>query len=310
MGYDPFVAGPCSVGARSVVAIDKDRRDRQLPFEVWYPQSGLGDPVGHAGRPLVLFSHASYGHRRQSSFLCSHLASHGYVVAAADHTGNTAEDSAERSKRAAAGEVLSPKERDAFLKKIIADRVPDLRFLMDQILSGAAGDVTGRIDHQRVGLIGWSFGGWAVLSALEIDDRFRAVVALAPAGNSKPLPGIIPATLTFAWKRDVPALYLVAERDRFTPLPGQAELFERTPSSKRMFVLRGADHDHFADEIVDEGACPREQAHLFTRGLALAHMDAVLKDEQAAHGFWRDDPVAGLRERGVDAFETLSVRVS
>jgi len=29
------------------------------------------------------------GHRRQSTFFCTHLASHGYVVAAADHTGNT-----------------------------------------------------------------------------------------------------------------------------------------------------------------------------------------------------------------------------
>ena len=253
--------------------------------------------------PLVLFSHASGGHRRQSSFLCAHLASHGYVVAAADHTGNTAADFAERAKRVAAGRALTPEESEARLRQIIADRVPDLRFLLDEMLDRTRAEVSDRIDDERIGLIGWSFGGWAALSALEVDDRFRAVLALAPAGNSKPLPGIIPATLTFAWKREVPALYLVAERDRFTPLSGQYELFERTPSRKRMFILRHADHQHFADEIPEPGLCPPERAHLFTRGLGLAHFDAVLTENDAAVRFMGDDPAAVLRERGVDAVE-------
>ena len=73
-------------------------------------------------------------------------------------------------------------------------------------------------------MIGWSFGGWTVLAAQEVDARCRALIALTPGGNSRPLPGIIPATLTFAWKREVPTLFLVAEQDRFTPLPGQYEL--------------------------------------------------------------------------------------
>jgi pimeloyl-ACP methyl ester carboxylesterase len=100
-------------------------------------------------------------------------------------------------------------------------------------------------------------------------------LALAPAGNSRPLPGIIAATLTFAWKREAPTLFLVAERDRFTPLSGQDELFERAPSAKRMFILRDADHQHFADQIDEPGNCPPEDAHLFARGLARA-MDAAL----------------------------------
>jgi pimeloyl-ACP methyl ester carboxylesterase len=94
---------------------------------------------------------------------------------------------------------------------------------------------------------------------------------MAPAGNSKPLPGIIPVTLTFAWKRDVPTLYLAAESDTATPLPGIYELFERTPSRKRMFILRGAGHGHFGDHIDEEEHCKREHAHQFTWGLALAH---------------------------------------
>ena len=302
MRFDPFVSGRFSVSTRRGLAIDRDRDDRQLPFEVWYPEAG-----GARRHPFVLYSHASGGHARQSSFLSAHLASHGYVVAAADHTGNTAADSADRAKRVAAGETLTPVESETRLRQIIADRVPDLRFLLHQVLTASVDEVSKRIDRERIGVIGWSFGGWAALSALEVDDRFGAVVALAPAGNSKPLPGIIPATLTFAWKREVPALFLVAEDDRFTPLAGQYELFDRTQSRKRMFILRRADHQHFADQVDDPGLCTPEQAHLFTRGLALAHFEEVLNGSPAARAFLSDDPAAVLRARGVDAVEHKNV---
>ena len=199
--------------------------------------------------------------------------------------------------------MLTTEQVDALVRGFIADRVPDLRFLLDELLSGSAGELSEQIDDQRVGLIGWSFGGWAALATPEVDDRIRAILALAPAGNSKPLPGIIPATLTFAWKREVPTLFLVAERDRFTPLAGMYELFERTPSNRRMFVLRNADHGHFADEIENAGLCPAEAAHLFTRGLGLAHLDAVLNENDAARRFLTTDPIAALRERGIDALE-------
>ena len=297
-GFDPFVPGPFTIATRGGVAIDPGRDDRELPFEVWYPE------LSSAARlPLLAYSHASGGHKRQSSFLCEHLASHGFIVAAADHTGNTAADFAARAERIAAGEVLTPEESEARLRRIIADRVPDLRFLLDEVLGRAPAELAGRIDEGRIGVIGWSFGGWAALATPEVDDRIGALLALAPAGNSKPLPGIIPATLTFAWSREVPTLFLVAERDRFTPLPGEYELFERTPSRKRMFVLRYADHQHFADQIDDPGMCSPEHAHLFTRALGLAHFEAMLKGNEAAHRFLENDPASLLRERGVEAIE-------
>jgi dienelactone hydrolase len=324
--YDPFARGPLPVGVRSGQVTDARRGGRRLPFEIWYPaapryggldldastqdsftvlpgsptlrQAAVRDAAAHVEScPLVLFSHSSYGHRRQSSFLCAHLASHGYVVAAADHSGNTF---AEWANRGSGGEALTDEQRDARIQKVIDDRVPDVRLLLDELLGGAAGEVSERIDRRRVGVVGWSFGGWAMLAALEADDRFGAVVALAPAGSSNPLPGIIPATLTFAWRREVPALYLVAEEDRFTPLSGMYELFERTPSRKQMFILRHADHGHFADQI-EARSCPQEHAHLFTRGLALAHLDATLQEHAAARRFLAGDPIAALRERSVDA---------
>src|SRR5213593_701815 len=111
--YDPFARGGFPVGVRTISAVDA-ARDRPFPCEIWYPASvehagrdtapttqdvftGLGETrrsqwavrnaAAQAGTyPLILFSHSSGGDRRQSAFLCTHLSSHGYLVAALDHS--------------------------------------------------------------------------------------------------------------------------------------------------------------------------------------------------------------------------------
>jgi hypothetical protein len=135
------------------------------------------------------------------------------------------------------------------------------------------------------------------------------VVALAPGGSSQPPPNIIPATLTFAWGRDVPTLYLVAGDDTVLPLAGMYELFERTPATKRMFILGKADHGHFADEFEQQpGMCLPEQAHTFVQGLTLCHLDATLRHQQAAEQFWLGDVGAALAARGIEAIEVQAPR--
>jgi pimeloyl-ACP methyl ester carboxylesterase len=208
------------------------------------------------------------------------------------------------------------------VQAIIESRVPDIRFLLDRLLGPAAHP--SEIDSERIALVGHSFGGWTVLATPETDARIRAVVALAPGGSSRPKPGIIPATLTFAWSRDVPTLYLAAEDDIFIPLAAVRELYERTRSTKRLIVLRRADHLHFMDRVEEEHEasrklpwtgelawvadeirpiaelCSGEHAHRFTRGLTLAHLDAVLPGDPDARAFV-DDVGAELAKRGLDA---------
>jgi predicted dienelactone hydrolase len=207
----------------------------------------------------------------------------------------------------------------------VANRVPDIRFLLDQLLSGgAARDSETNLDPAQIGIVGHSFGGWTALAATEVESRIRAVVALAPGGSSQPKPGILKVKLTFSWGRDVPTLYLVAENDISLPLAGMYELFERTPATKQMVILRRADHMHFMDNVEEmhETArtmtfpgelawlpkemrpiaelCSGEQAHLFVRGLTLCHMDAVLKRQEEAQRFLAGDLEAELAVRGVD----------
>ena len=321
--YDPFARGRFPVGVRTIEALDTER-NLLFPCEIWYPaaaqhvgqdtalatqdcftvppgdtprsQMAVRNAAPQPGRyPLIVFSHSSGGRRRQSTFLCTHLSSHGYVVAALDH-----------SEVIAPGLMRSEGEtgaqKTARVEAWIANRVPDIRFLLDQLLDGAAWDADVNLDNARIGIVGHSFGGWTALAAPEVDGRIRAVVALAPAGSSQPPPKIIPATLTFAWGRDVPTLYLVAEDDTALPLAGMYELFERTRATKHMAILRRADHGHFGDEIEQQArCCSREQAHLFVRGLTLCHMDAILRRQEAAQRFWGGDVEAELAARGIDA---------
>src|SRR6516225_10226708 len=70
-----------AIAERSFEATDTARK-RVFPVEVWYPEAAGGDDA----LPLILFSHHSGGSRRASTFLTTHLASHGYVVAAMDHS--------------------------------------------------------------------------------------------------------------------------------------------------------------------------------------------------------------------------------
>jgi len=344
--YDPFARGEFPVGVRTIQLFDRVR-NRLFPCEVWYPaaaehtgqdispttQDLFPDPVTATARsqmairnataqpgtyPLIVFSHSSGGGRRQSTFLCIHLSSHGYLVAALDHSEAIAPELA--PAQAETGE-----QRAGRAQAWIANRVPDIRFLLDQLLDQAAWESEAKIDRARVGLAGHSFGGWTALAAPEVDGRIGAVVALAPGGSSHPRPGILPATLSFRWGRELPTLYLVAENDTLTPLAGIVELFDRTPGTKHMLILQRADHLHFVDNVEEaheslraspltgEAAwiaeamrpmrelCSGEQAHLFTRGLTLCHLDAYLKQLPAAQGFWAGDVEAELARRGVEA---------
>src|SRR5262245_16662585 len=78
MEYDPFVAGPLRIETRTFELSDHSRR-RTFPAEIWRPE-------GSSVYPLILFSHPAGMHRRTATFLCNHLASRGYIVAAMNHS--------------------------------------------------------------------------------------------------------------------------------------------------------------------------------------------------------------------------------
>ena len=344
--YTPFTRGRFPVGVRTIQALDTVR-DRLFPCEIWYPaaaqhtgqdiaagtqdviavpsryttrnQMAVRDATSQPGTyPLVLFSHGSgVWNRRSATFLCAHLASHGYVVTGLDHSETIVSELVGDK-----GETVE--QRATRVDALIASRVPDVQFLLDYLLDGPAWDSEANLDPPQIGIVGHSFGGWTALASIDIEPRIRAVVALAPGGSSQPRPGILPVKLAFAWSRDVPALYLVAQNDTMTPIDGMYELFERTPATKQMVVLRRADHLHLVDDVEEEheivrtatltgelaliqkemrpiaDLCSGEQARLFVGGLTLCHMDAILKGQDEAQRLLRGDLEAELALYGVD----------
>src|SRR5947209_4802652 len=150
--YDPFAAGQFTAGMRAGEAIDR-ARNRTFPIDIWYPtrffREGRDLTPIPGPHPLVVYSHSSGGHRRSATFLCRHLAEHGYVVAAMDHSELVAEDLRPRDGADAGA-------RAARIDGIINSRVPDVRFLLDHVLGRYAGAGTARdegveVDEARIG---------------------------------------------------------------------------------------------------------------------------------------------------------------
>src|SRR5262249_8870244 len=155
-------------------------RNREFSCEIWYPaasrhggedlaletQDAFVPPMQTALRrqmavrgadpapgilPLVIFSHHSGGHRRSATFLCTHLASHGYAVAALDHSEVVAPELARKE-----GETAEQKA--SRWEAVMASRVPDARFLVDLLLRATAPDLGIILDSTRLGIVGHSFG--------------------------------------------------------------------------------------------------------------------------------------------------------
>lgn len=156
--------GPWNVGYQELsVDYDAPTGPRSLRLAAWYPTDAddgdavvyggfypapadiLGDaPVAAGPFPLAVFSHGHQGYAENSGFLMAHLASHGHVVLAPDHTGNTTFDGADRTT-----EIYFERPLDI---SAVLDAAPDLPGLGPSVADGP------------VLSIGHSFGGYTQLA--------------------------------------------------------------------------------------------------------------------------------------------------
>ncbi len=259
----PGALGPYGVG-RTTVTMTDETRARPLTVDVWYPIApgtvgvpsiysfapgiefpstvALADaPVGGGGPyPLVVYSHGSGGVRYVASFFTEALASHGFVVAAPDHAGNTAT------------EVLLGGA--ATFEVNAVNRPLDVTFVIDELLAKAADPADAlaeSIDARRIGVAGHSFGGYTALAgvsgvtvdgtAVPAETRIGAIVAMAPATER-----LTDAELAAV---DVPAMLMVGTADRSTPVdPNVTRSWALMQGTPRYRVeLADAGHQSFTD---------------------------------------------------------------
>jgi dienelactone hydrolase len=183
---------PFSVGFRVVefgglnVGVWYPTSDREETFQYAQNAPGTGARDGDVNRcsrfPLVVFSHGFGGCGLQSLFITEELARRGYIVAAPDHRDSLCSVRGTGMPRFVYTDesFLSP---ETWTEQSQADRRVDL----DRTITGmqGSGEFSSALRSNRVGAIGHSLGGYAVLGMAGgwsgwKDDRISAVLALSP----------------------------------------------------------------------------------------------------------------------------------
>jgi predicted dienelactone hydrolase len=319
--------GSYAVGTQTITVLDA-ARNRPLTVDVWFPLTeGVDAPLveytlipGSFYRspeavvatpadlatdgpfPLVVYSHGSGGLRYIASYYTEAIASHGYVVVAPDHTGNTAVD------RLGGG-------GDEF-EVIALNRPNDVVALLDAFTDPAhptAGAFAAAVDADHIAVTGHSFGGFTSLAvasgytnslgAVVADERVDAIIPLAPAsgdGDGRLLSGDDLAAIT------IPMMIIAASDDKTTPIdPNVTRAWDLSAASPFYRVeLVAAEHQSFTDvcdyaeflpnlpdvlplvvdtinEFAKEGCAPDDmpidRAKSLTVTFAVGFLDAALK---------------------------------
>ncbi|MEM1242299.1 MAG: dienelactone hydrolase, partial [Cyanobacteria bacterium P01_H01_bin.26] len=129
--------------------------NRTYPTDLYLPAdlSAVPGPV-----PVMVFSHG-YGetHTNPDSVAAARsLAANGFVVAVPEHIGSNA---------AYQDDLALGLNRESFDVMEFINRPLDIRFLLDTLEEKNNTEFQGRLNLDRVGLVGYSFGGYTVLAA-------------------------------------------------------------------------------------------------------------------------------------------------
>lgn len=188
-------------------------------------------PVADGQFPLIIFSHGNGGFRMQNIFWAEHLASHGYIVVAPDHTGNAAATVVDNKLI-----IHDSKTRE----QAAIDRPLDVRFLIDAMgkwNKGADSRFNGKLDMEKIGVGGHSFGGMTSTMAADQDDRIDAIVPMAAVGREHQ-------------NTEVPSLIILATEDDTIGAAGNArvrEYYDEATGPKYLVEFVDAGHYSFTE---------------------------------------------------------------
>jgi len=232
--------------------------------------------------PLLVFSHGNGGIRHQNIFQVEHLASHGYIVVSADHTGNAG--------LAPLPSGALPYDRSG-RGRSARNRPRDVSFLITELLrrNAQAGSWLHKsLDGERIGLLGHSFGGFTVCKVAEADRRVKA---------------ILPMTVGYGRKTSVPMLLMLGEKDRTMGAAGNAVArlyYQGCEGPKHLVSLKRGGHfsftdmdaiaPGFGDGIGGEEFLPIARAKGVVNAYSLAFFNHYLRADAPSGRYLRTNP--------------------
>jgi len=238
--------------------------------------------------PLVLFAHGFSGWRNQSTFLTTHIASWGFVVASPDFL--------ERGLGAQLGAPpATPRTEDDVLDATIA--------AVRAANRDASSPLDGLVRRGKVAITGHSAGGrTSVLYASRPQVRTYIPLAGAVFGRGDTPPPPAP---------DKPSLYLTGADDGIVGVDTIRSYWAAAPAPKRLVVVHGAGHLNAMSDICEIGkggggvvAVAREAGLAVPDNLARLGTDGCFPPALPSRRVWpvtRHFEVAMLRyEMGID----------
>jgi predicted dienelactone hydrolase len=291
----PKAAGPYDVNSVSYDWLDEPR-SRHVPVKTYYPKSPA------ASCPIIIFSHGLGGSRDGYEYLGRHWASHGYVSVHVQHKGSDSEvwkgaKQPEESLRRAAADLSN-----------FINRPKDVSFAITQILkaNGEQSPFRGRLDPEKIGVAGHSFGGYTVLAVA--GQTFPGVLGGKWTFGDSRVRAAIPMSAPAPRRRDsldrvfgsikIPCLHMTGTLDD-SPIGDTKAAERRIPfdhmqgADQFLVTFTGGDHMIFSGRARAAAALggragwqgdPAKDTHFqeLIRTITTAYWDAYLKGDPQA----------------------------
>ena len=212
--------------------------------------------------PILVFSPGANSRANYHSDRFEDLASHGYMVLAIDHSAAGGVIFDGKLLYAPSFDAGNPAEANP----VLADRVEDFRFVLDDLprLNDTDPILAGRMDLERIGTFGFSFGAGVAAEFCRIDVRCKAVAVLE---------GYLQGAdqlRTFGVGKPVLSLYVEN---------GDNALFNKATADAVWVGIKNTEHADFsALFLVTEPGISRREPPLIQRTYLLSFFNKYLKN--------------------------------
>ena len=251
--------------------------------------------------PVIIFSPGFGGPHYIYTSLLEELASHGYIIAAINHTytsepiefpdGRILRASPEWNEFA-----QNPDKMEKAMNEEVPIWISDIQFVLDQLIAINNSDpqniLTRKLNLNLIGVLGHSFGGSIAVSLCRIDSRCKAGIDLdGPLFGEKQDVGFDkPFMFLFAepFKLDPSKINPKVSKEYFEKVIKQNEermnnLYNAITNDVYYITLNGTNHMSFTDlNLIQNISDPNKPAPLeviyFTRILLVHFFDKYLKE--------------------------------